>query len=313
VTRFLGLDLGATNSRAVVGDGSGTVMARRARPTPTAEGSTVAAALRDLAVDVCADADVDPAGIAAAGIASIGPLDRSGGRVVDTPNHPATEIQVVDPIADVVDGDVTLFNDATAAAVGERFYADGDVENLDYVTISSGIGAGAIVDGRPLSGATGNAVEAGHFVLDPDGPALCGCGGAGHWEGFASGENLAEFARYLAATADVNTRLDLDAVDAAALYRADDPLAAAVRERAGRWHARGVASLVHAYDPALVAIGGAVARENPQAVVGAIRDHLPTLVTPTTPTIRETALGPDASVKGALACALTAGTGVLSP
>lgn len=313
MTRYLGIDVGATSTRAALGDASGAILARRARPTPTTDSDAVAECLQALVRSVCGDAGVDREAVVAAGIAAVGPLDRTAGAVVSPANLPIEHVPLVDPIEALLDADIYCYNDATAGAIGERFYRDTDHPTLVFLTISTGIGAGAIVDGDPLVGATGNAAEAGHFALDPDGPALCGCGGAGHWEGYASGANLPDYARHLADTTAIETALDLDALDAATVYGAEDPLAEHVRERATDWHAQGVAILVHAFDPDLLTIGGTVAVENPEAVVDAVRDRLPTLVTGDPPPIELTALGDDAGVKGALACALTGGTGRRSP
>jgi len=309
MTRFLGLDVGATTTRAVIGDGDGTVLASRARGTPGESSEAVAEEIRDLVRAVCAAADVDPVDVVAAGIGSMGPLDRGAGLAVDPPNLDLHRVPLVEPVEAVLDADVYLHNDATAAAIGERFVRDPDLPNLVYLTVSTGIGAGAIVDGEPLVGATGNAVEAGHFALDPDGPTLCGCGGAGHWEGYASGANLPAYARHLAATEGIETGLDMASLDAATLYESTDPLAATVRDRAADWHTQGLATLAHAYDPELVAIGGTVAVQNPTAVVDAVRDRLPTLVTGSRPAVELTALGEDGAARGALACAITGGTG----
>lgn len=309
MTRYLGLDVGASHTRVVLGDGDGRILASGSRPTPRTSSGAVADAIRELIEGVCTDAGVDPGDVVAAGIASLGPLDRVEGAVTAPTNLPQDRLPVVGPVDDCLEGDIYLHNDATAAAIGERFFRERDRPNLVFLTVSTGVGAGAIVDGHPLVGASGNAAEAGHFVLDPSGPELCGCGGAGHWEGYASGRNLPDYARHLAATADIETDLALEDLDAETLYTASDPLAAVVRDRAAACHARGIATLIHAYDPALVAVGGTVAVENPADVVDAARDRLPTLVTGEPPRIERTILGADAGVKGALACALTGGTG----
>ncbi|MEF8838269.1 MAG: ROK family protein [Haloarculaceae archaeon] len=308
-TTFLGLDVGATTVRAVIGSGDGTILANIARPTPDGSPEAFASEVRVLLQDVCAAAAVEPSSVVAAGIGSMGPLGRPAGVAVDPPNLALDRVPLVDPVEDVLDADLHLYNDATAAAIGERFVREPDVANLVYLTVSTGIGAGAIVDGKPVVGATGNAVEAGHFVLDRRGPALCGCGGTGHWEGYASGANLPDYARHLAHADGLETALDLEALDARTIYEATDPLAETVRERAVGWHAQGVSILVRAFDPDLVAIGGSVAVENRSAVVSAVCDRLPALLGDSPPRVELTALGDAGGAMGALACAITGGTG----
>ena len=320
MTAVLGVDLGATSTKAVVGGPDGTIGGRAARATPQGpDGEAVTAGVLETIRTACADAGLAPADLAAAGVGSLGPLDRSAGAVAAPPNLPVDRVPLVDPIEELIEAEVGLYNDAAAAALGERFYGPGDGLNLVYLTISTGIGAGAIVDGHLLAGREGNACEVGHLALDPDGPRLCGCGGAGHWEGFCAGGNLADHARWLAAEADVGTALDLEDLDAPTLFGAaegeppggpgGDPLAGAVLERAARFNALGVAAIVHAYDPAVVAVGGGVAVNNPAAVLDPVRDRLPDLVLRDPPAIRLATKAGDAVVTGALASALTRGTG----
>ena len=302
-----GVDLGATNLRAAVANADGTILGRSRRKAPDADGETVARAVLGTLVEACAAAGVGAGDLTAVSVGSIGPLDRVAGAADDPPNVAAEWIPLVDPLEDRCGCGVTLVNDCVAGAVGERYFADGG-PNLAYVTLSTGVGAGAIVDGRPLQGHRGNAAEMGHVVVEPDGRA-CGCGGAGHWEAYASGRAVPEFARDLAHAEEVDTGLDLTALDARTVFEAADPLARRVRDRLGTYNALGVAATVHAFDPAAVVFGGAIAVNNPDAVLGPVRERLPDLLAVDVPTVRLASLGEDAVLKGAVAAALTGGTG----
>lgn len=303
-----GIDLGATHTRAAVASGDGTVLAVSRQDTPARSQQAVVDTLRNVLETTLSEVGVSAERIAKVGVGSMGPLDDDRRAVVRPPNLPGVDrIPLVEAIRGVVDASVTVRNDATAGAIGVHFYSEGAPENLVYVTISSGLGAGAIVDGSPLVGATGNAAEAGHFQLDPASGVECGCGNTGHWEGFCSGENLPQYARYLARTEDRQTELTLPEVDARELFEAapEDPLARTVIDRFGRWNTRGVAELVHAYDPELVVFGGAVALNNPEAVVEPIRDGLSALTIREPPGVRMTALGDQAVLRGGVATALS--------
>lgn len=310
---YVGVDLGATRVRAIVGDGSGAVLGRRRRATPAgAEGPTVAQCVLEAVADACEDAGVEPADVAAAGIGTIGPLAPAEGAVVDPVNLPAVDrIDLVEPVAGLLDADVRFHNDATAGAIGERFAAPGDPANLVYLTLSTGVGAGAIVDGRALLGRAGNAVEVGHATFDPDAPVTCGCGSPGHWEAFCGGANLPDHAAVLARETGLGTDLDPPACTPADLLSAagSDPLATHLVERMGAWNAVGVAMLVHAYAPETIYVGGAIARNHPEAVLEPIRSRLPDLCLVDRPPVRPTTLGDEAVVRGALASAITGGTG----
>jgi glucokinase len=302
-----GVDLGATNLRAAVADGEGELLGRVRAETPGSHGEAVSDAVLGALEDACEAAGVAPADLDAVGVGSIGPLDRSAGAADDPPNVAAEWIPLVGPIETRCDCEAVLVNDCVAGAIGERYFADGG-PNLAYITLSTGVGAGAIVDGNPLQGHRGNAAEMGHVVVEPGGRE-CGCGGAGHWEAYAGGRAVPEFARELARAEDIQTTLDLEKLDARTVFEVDDPLAERVRERLGAYNALGVAATVHAFDPAAVVLGGAIAVNNPDAVLEPVRERLPALLAVDAPPVRLAGLGEDAVLKGAVAAALTGGTG----
>jgi len=314
---YLGVDLGATTIRAVVGDRAGRIAGAHRTATPQGPtGVAVTEAMLDAAREACADAGVSPEAVVAAGIGAIGPLDPDSGAVIDTPNLPAAvdRIPLIGPLHTLLSTDrLFLHNDATAGAIGERFFRDGPAD-LVYLTLSTGVGAGAVVDGHVLEGWQGNAAEIGHVTLDPDG-RRCGCGGRGHWEAYCGGANIPAYARELYGEGD-ETGLPLDdpdaEIDAVAVFdaaAAGDDFATRVVDRLARWNTLGVATLVHAYAPRVVAVGGGVARNNPERVLGPIREQLPDHVATAVPELRPTDEDGDAVVRGALASAITGGTG----
>lgn len=311
MTSHVGIDIGATHVRAVVGDESGRVRARERIETPReTDGQGVAAAVQRTIRAAVDAAGVSPESIAGAGVGTIGPLDEGGADVVDPANLPTVErLPVRDPVRDVVGGDVVVYNDATAGAIGERFFARDAPDDLVYLTFSTGIGAGVIADGRVLEGANGNAGEIGHVTLDPDADVRCGCGGVGHWEAFAGGSNLPRYADVLRRTSTVES--DRRFETAAEIFDAagTDPLADRVLERLEHWNAHGVATVVRAYDPALVVVGGSVALHNPEAIVDSVESKLPELLCSEPPEIRLTERGDEAVVDGALAASLRANAG----
>ncbi|MFC6990108.1 ROK family protein [Haloplanus sp. GCM10025708] len=313
---YVGVDLGATNVRAVVGDDDGVVLGRAHDATPQGPtGIAVTEAVLRVVREACADAGVDPEAVVAAGVGSIGPLDLAAGAVERPANLPDTidRVPLTGPLSKLLGTErVTLHNDTAAGVVGERFFAERTPDDMVYLTISSGIGAGVAVDGHVLSGWDGNAGEVGHMVVDPEGELTCGCGREGHWEGYCSGTNVPRYARHLH-DAEWETDLPIDApgLSAADVFEAagDDAFADHVVERLGHWNAVGVANVVHAYAPLVVYVGGAVALNNPDLVLDPIRERLPDLVITNVPEVELTTLGDDAVVKGALASAVIRGTG----
>jgi len=339
---YAGVDLGATRCRAVVADADGTIVGRAERPTPRESGIAVTEAVLSTVRAACADAGIDPGSVRAVGVGSIGPLDLAAGTVERTPNLPAERIPLRGPLAELVDGEVYVHNDTTAGVIGERYYSDRAPDDMVYLTISSGIGAGVAVDGHVLRGWDGNAGEIGHYVVDSTGRLACGCGRAGHWEAYCAGENIPRYARLLAAewpetaaasplplappfpVVDADTSAaDGDAFDpsdpddtpdfaAPAVFEAaaaGDEFAERVLDRVAGYNAIGVTNVVHSFAPLVVYVGGAVALRNPEWVIDPVRERLQETVITNVPDVRPTTLGEDAVLRGALASALSGGVG----
>lgn len=314
---YVGVDLGATNVRAVVGDGDATIRGSAKRATPRGPtGIAVTEAVLGVVREACAEADIDPSSVAAAGVGSIGPLDLAAGAVENPANLPDAidRIPLTGPLSELLDTDeVYLHNDTNAGVIGERFHAERNPDDMVYLTISSGVGAGVSVDGNVLSGWDGNAGEVGHMTLDPHGFMRCGCGSDGHWEAYCSGNNIPRYARELHAEDPVETSLPVDDPDFAAkdVFEAagDDEFADHVVAQVAHWNAMGLANVIHAYAPLVVSVGGAVALNNPELVLDPVREKLAEMVFINLPEIKLTDLGDEVVVKGALASALTGGTG----
>ncbi|OYR79578.1 glucokinase, partial [Halorubrum distributum] len=223
-------------------------------------------------------------------------------------------IPLVGPVGRLLDTDeVYLHNDTIAGVIGERFHSERNPDDMVYLTISSGIGAGVAVDGNVLSGWDGNAGEVGHMTVDPHGFMTCGCGLDGHWEGYCSGNNIPKYARELYEEDPIETSLPIEDPDFSAVdvfeAAGEDTFADHVIDQVAHWNAMGIANVIHAYAPLVVSVGGAVALNNPDRVLDPIREKLPEMVFINVPEVRLTDLGDDVVVKGALASALTDGTG----
>jgi glucokinase len=314
---YVGVDLGATNVRAAVADGEGTILGRSDAGTPRGPtGIAVTEAVLRLTREACRNAGIEPAAARAAGIGAIGPLDLAEGAVENPANLPDTidRIPLTGPLSNLLETDrVYLHNDTNAGVIGERFHSERNPDDMVYLTISSGVGAGVCVDGNVLAGWDGNAGEVGHLTLDPHGFMTCGCGHNGHWEGYCSGNNIPKYARELHAEDPVETALPVDDPDFSAVdvfeQAGDDEFATHVVDQVAYWNAMGVANIVHAFAPLVIFVGGAVALNNPDLILDPIREHLPDMVMSNIPQLELTTLGDDVVLKGAIASALTAGTG----
>ena len=312
---YAGVDLGATNIRVLVADADGETLGSHRQAAPRGPtGLAVTEAILESLRETCAAAAVQPAAIESVGIAAAGRLDLTEGLVEPT-NIPVEEVPLRGPVSNLVETDeVYLHKDVAAGVIGERYHAERNPADMAYLTISSGIGAGIAVDGSVLRGWDGNAGEVGHITVDPAGRRTCGCGHDGHWEAYCSGANIPAYARLLWNDADrPETAISIESEEFTArdvfAHAGADAFADRVIERLAEWNALGVANLVHSYAPLVVSVGGAVALNNEKRVVDPIRDRLEGLVMTNVPEIRLTELGDDVVVQGALASALTGGTG----
>ncbi|WP_121741414.1 ROK family protein [Natronorubrum halophilum] len=315
---YAGVDLGATNVRAVVATDDGTTIGVDRRPTPRGPtGIDVTEGVLRTLRNACGDAGIAPEAVVAAGIGSIGPFDLAEGAVIDPANLPDSidRIPLTGPIRKLIDSDdVHLHNDTNAGVIGERFHAASNPDDMAYITISSGVGAGVCCDGKVMDGWDGNAGEVGHYVVDPRGRLTCGCGREGHWEAYCSGNAIPDYAQLLAEDdPTITTALPLEGPDFTAKdvfdLAGEDELADYVIEQLAHWNAIGVTNVVHAFAPIVVSFGGAVALHNEELVVDPIRERVSEMVMTNVPEIRVTDLGDDVVVEGALASALTGGTG----
>ena len=315
---YAGVDLGATNVRAVVAEDDGTAIGVSRRSTPRGPtGIDVTEGVLRTLREACGDAGIAPEEIVAAGIGSIGPFDLAEGAVVDPANLPDSidRIPLTGPVSKLIDSErVALHNDTTAGVIGERFHADRNPDDMVYITISSGIGAGVCCDGEIMDGWDGNAGEVGHCVVDPQGRLTCGCGREGHWEAYCSGNAIPTFARLLAEDdPTIRTDLPLEGPDFTAKdvfdLAGEDELADYTIEQLAHWNAIGVTNVIHSFAPIVVSFGGAVALNNEELVVDPVRERVAEMVMTNVPEIRVTDLGDDVVLEGALASALTGGTG----
>lgn len=259
--RVLGVDVGGTKIAAGVVGPDGEVLSFAVVPTP-GDRPAFLAALLDVADRALGQARDDEPGlvVTAAGLGCGGPLDRARGTVSPVNLAHLVDEPLVAHVAGHLGVPTVLENDATAAALGEQRHGAGrGARHVVYLTVSTGIGAGVVVDGRPLRGATGNAAELGHVVVEPGGRP-CPCGRHGCLEAYASGTGIASRVRDAVRSAAGPTVLvDGDgAYELAAAVRAGDGLAAALWAQTAEVLGRGLDLAVQAYDPDVVVLGGGV-------------------------------------------------------
>lgn len=280
----LALDIGGTKLAAGVVAADGTARSFVTCPTRVEEGPDAALArLFTLGRDALRAAGLDPdtaAGrLAGCGIGCGGPLDSTAGVLIAPPHLPGWhDIPVTRLAYEAYGMTAVLDNDGTAGAAGEwRFGAGRGTRHLVYLTVSTGVGGGVILDGRTYRGAAGNGGEPGHVTVRSEGRPCRGCGRTGCLEAYASGTSIAERAREALATGPVTSVLGAlpdpgpTAADVARAARDGDPLATALWDETTDLLASGLASIVNLYEPETVVLGGGVTRAGEQ-LLGPVRE-----------------------------------------
>ncbi len=263
------IDLGGTKLRALVADLDGRVYGQDIRPSQTDEG--LDAVVSRMVESLTAAAEQAGAGLAdlkGAGVASPGAVDVNRGVVPSAPQLPGWhEVPLVEIMSRRLGLEVWLENDATAAALGEHTFGGGrGSRHMLYLTVSTGVGGGIIIDGKLYRGASGSAGELGHVMIDAHGPP-CGCGARGCLESFASGTAIARRGEELVAGGESQVLAELRQregwVTAEMMKRAVDLGDVASREafrQAGHYLGIALASYVNIFNPEVILIGGGVAR-----------------------------------------------------
>ena len=238
-----GIDLGGTQVRVALARSDGNLVASVKTKTPLL-GSPQAM------VDWAA-AEIDKhrgrETVRSIAIGAPGPIDLKRGVLVNPPNLPWKNVPLAAMLSRATGAKVHLANDADMAGLGEFHHGAGrGTRNMVYITWSTGVGGGLIIDGKLHRGGHGTAGEIGHMIIDPNGP-LDNCGQRGCLEALVGGANLARETGHTAA----------ELFGAAAR---GDKHARMVVERAARYMGMALISLTNVIDPEMFVIGGGVSR-----------------------------------------------------
>ncbi|WP_158889149.1 ROK family protein [Amycolatopsis anabasis] len=262
----LAAELGATSIGVGITDLSGRVLAQHEEPADIGLGpESVLGHVEELFDRLLAE--VDPAPIWGAGIGLPGPVEFATGRPSAPPIMPGWDgYPVRDRFAARFDAPVWVDNEVNAMALGElRAGSAKGQDDILYIKIGTGIGAGLVSGGRLHRGSQGCAGDIGHAAVADDPVVVCRCGNTGCLEAFAGGAALARDG--LAAAADGRSEFlarlreskgTITAADISAAAQHGDRTAVELLTQAGRLIGRLLATLVSFYNPALVIIGGGV-------------------------------------------------------
>jgi glucokinase len=262
----LGIDLGGTKILTAVANMQGKMLSRDHSITPAKEGQqAVVRSILESVGRALDQAHLAAADLTAIGVGAPGLSNPQTGILFTSPNLPGWKDV---PLRNIVEKQLGrkafLLNDANAAAVGELYFGAGrGTNNFIYITVSTGIGGGIIIDGKIYTGSSGMAGELGHMVIDDEGPQ-CNCGNKGCWETLASGTALAKEARHSIKEGAATSILkyaegDIEKINAEAIHeaaQAGDKLANELIARTAYYLGVGLANLINIFNPEIIIIGG---------------------------------------------------------
>jgi glucokinase len=253
----LGIDIGGTKIAAGVVEAGGRITSSVVVPTRAAEGYDISIAQLYTMIDRVMTPE-----ISAIGICSPGPLNPKTGVVINPPNLPGWhDVPLSRQVEEKYGVRCRVENDANAAGLAEALLGAGRGHaSVFYVTISTGIGAGIILDGKIYHGKNGFAAEGGHVTIDYRSDAVCNCGSRGCIEALASGTAMTEHARRLLdaypASGLGGGVLNAESIGRAAA--AGDALGARILDETAEMLGAWLGSMISLLDPDVIVIGGGV-------------------------------------------------------
>ncbi len=300
----IAVDIGGTNLRTAIIDGKGKVTAKNSVKTMQKgkSGIVVASQVIGLIKNLIGGYSIKK--FRGIGVSVAGPIDPKNGASINIPNINFKTIPIVAPLKNVFRLPVNLMNDCNAGVLGEKYFGAGKkTNNLVYITISSGIGGGVIIDGRLILGKDQSAGEVGHMLVDTEYFLPCTCGkGRGHWEAYASGNNLPKFFRVWTK----KTNLDLGGPSVAeeifGAAKRKNRIALRFMEELGKINGRGISNVIAAYNPELIIFSGSVALNNGEILLKYGKKYIDKFLR--TPKLKISEIGENAPLLGVAASIL---------
>ena len=281
---LLGIDIGGTKTSVCLGDEKGHLTASERMPTGTPDGpERCIARMIELARSLLSRSGTSLADITAVGLSAPGPVSLRDQVMLEPPNMKGwVNVPLVRLFREAFARPVFMNNDANACALAEYLFGGcHGTAHLVYLTMSTGLGAGFVVDGRVVQGVTDLAGEVGHHVLDINGPP-CPCGQRGCWEIYCGGMNVANRLRERIVREHTHTaildlaggnperidfRIFVDAV------KAGDAFALAAWEEYVERLAQGIGTVIQFMNPEVIILG-TIAIHTGELLLQPVRERL---------------------------------------
>ncbi len=267
-----GIDIGGTKIAAGLVDAKGTLYRRLSIPTLAERGAETSLAQVFSAIEQILRQCPATDRVFGTGLGAPGPVHAATGRVINPPNLPGWhDVPLKKLVEERFSLPAQLDNDANAAGLAEVLWGAGKgFRHVFYVTVSTGIGTGIILDRKIYHGKQGYAGEGGHVTIAYDSPVRCECGNRGCVEALASGPAMARRLREKIRAGEAWTpilreeaKADPERITAELIGRAaarGDRLALEVVRETGELLGIWLASMISLLDPEAIVIGGGVAQ-----------------------------------------------------
>ena len=304
----VGVDLGGTKIYTALVDLEGNIIKEKTVETLAHEGEQAVMGRIIDTINYVVDG-TDKNLIKSIGIGSPGPLDVKNGIIVENSNLPFKNFAIVKTIKEKYDLPTYLDNDANVATLGEFMFGAGKgTENMVFITASTGIGGGAVLNGKLFRGATGNALEVGHMTVAAEGPR-CGCGNLGCAEALGSGTAIGKRAKEAVLSNALTSLKNYENVTSKEVFKeaANGDRVAKNILNTSLTLGIAVANTITNFDPEKVVVGGGVVNGG-DIVIETIRNVVAERCMPPfveNCTIEKAILGGKAGVLGAAALAIT--------
>ncbi len=263
---YIGIDIGGTNIKCVLTDETGKVLS--SGDTPTSEkAKNIDKSIIALIEKLSSKAGIDKSRIKAIGIGAAGSIDRKKGMVVTSPNILCWKNYPLAANIEKLSGIKTfLENDATVACAGYWWEShDTKIKTFVMVTLGTGIGGGAVIDGRLFTGQNGSSMEIGHMIIEAEGKE-CTCGNRGCFERYASASALVEFAEANLKknkNSNLHNRMKSEKLNAKMIYEEavkKDELALKSFDYISGYLGAGIVNIINIFNPEAVILGGGLSK-----------------------------------------------------
>lgn len=260
-----GIDIGGTTVKCGLFTNDGSCISKWEIPTRKEDaGKRILHDVADTIAEKMKSESLTKEEVIGIGIGVPGPVTEDG-RVLKCANLGWEIFNVSDKMQELTGFSTAVGNDANVAALGEMWMGGGKGHsNVVMITLGTGVGGGIIINGKVVSGSNGAGGEIGHMIVNPEETELCGCGGHGHLEQYASATGIVRMAKKKLTLDHRDSKLrelkELTAKDIFEAAKANDPLAKELVETLGSYLGRALANVACVADPEVFVIGGGVSK-----------------------------------------------------